>query len=78
MSGPPASAAPFDTTADAVVGQPGFTTNLPNQPNFLPAADNLALSNAADVAIAPDGRFYVSDAHDNRILSWPSATTFAN
>ncbi|MFQ5491914.1 MAG: NHL repeat-containing protein, partial [Phycisphaerae bacterium] len=47
-------------------------------PNFLPAADNLALSNAADVAIAPDGRYYVSDADDNRILSWPSAAAFAN
>ncbi|MCB9851041.1 MAG: hypothetical protein H6817_10110, partial [Phycisphaerales bacterium] len=71
-------AAPFDTLADAVLGQPGLTTLDPNQPNGFPTASNLALSNAAHVALAPDGRIYVSDPDNNRVLSWPDAATFAN
>ncbi|MCC6361602.1 MAG: NHL repeat-containing protein [Phycisphaerales bacterium] len=65
-----------DTTADAVLGQPNFTSMVANYPAGTPSASNLALSNAAHVAIGPDGRLYVSDADNSRVLSWPSATSF--
>lgn len=71
-------AAPLDTTADAVLGQPDFTTNLPNQPGGLPAGNNLSISNAAHVAVGPDGRLYLSDSDNNRVLSWPDAASFAS
>ena len=73
-----AQAAPLDTTADAVLGQPNVTTNAPNQPSGLPTADNLSVSNAAHVAVGPNGRLYVSDADNNRVLSWPDAASFAD
>lgn len=72
----PAAAQPGDTTADAALGQPNLSSNQPNQPDGLPAADNLALSNAAHIALAPSGRVYVSDPDNNRVLSWPDAATF--
>lgn len=74
----PAVAAPFDTSADAVIGQPDFASVAANQPDGLPTAANLALSNAAHVALAPDGRLYVSDADNNRILSWADAAGFTS
>lgn len=70
-------AAPGDLTADAVLGQAAFDTRVPNQPAGVPAANSLALSNAADVAIGPNGRIYVSDAENNRVLSWPSAMSYS-
>jgi len=73
-----ALAAPGDFSADAVLGQAGFDTNTPNRPLGFPAADNLALSNAADVAVAPNGRLYLSDAENNRVLSWPSAAGYVD
>jgi sugar lactone lactonase YvrE len=73
-----AAAAPGDSTADAVLGQPGFTTNAPNQPADLPTGANLSLSNAAHAAVAPGGRLYVSDAENHRVLSWPLASAFVN
>ncbi len=73
-----AHAAPFDTTADAVLGQADFTTNAPNQPAGLPTAANLSMSNAAQVAVGSDGRLYASDADNHRVLSWPVAASFAN
>lgn len=72
----PTGAAARDTTADAALGQTGFTQNAANQPNGTPTASNLALSNAAHLAVAPNGRLYVSDADNNRVLSWPSAAAF--
>lgn len=74
-----ASAAIHDTTADAVLGQVNFTNNSFNQPDGVPSASNLSLpASAPDVAIAPGGRLYVADAGNNRILSWPSAGSFAS
>jgi sugar lactone lactonase YvrE len=73
---PPGTAAPLDTTADAALGQPDLASLAPNQPAAIPTTGNLALSNAADIALAPDGRIYVSDADNHRILSWPDAATF--
>lgn len=73
----PLRAAPGDTTADAALGQPGLVTNNPNQPGGLPTASNLALSNAAHVAVAPNGRLYVSDADNHRVLSWASAAALS-
>jgi len=69
-------AAPQDTSADAVLGQPDFVSVDPNQPAFLPTAQNLALSNAAHVALAANGRMYVADADNHRVLSWPDAAAF--
>lgn len=65
-----------DTGADAVLGQPDFESNAPNQPSGFPTTQNLSLTNAAHVAIAPSGRLYASDPANNRVLSWPSASTF--
>lgn len=74
-----ADAAPFDDVADAVLGQPDFETNHPNYPPpGLPAADNLAFEFAAHAAIAPNGRLYISDSGNHRVLSWPSAAAFTN
>lgn len=67
-----------NTTANVVLGQSSFTSNMPNAPAGLPTASNLAPSNASDVAIAPSGRVYVSDADNHRILSWPSAAALTN
>ena len=64
-----------DTTADTVAGQLDFTSQTPNQPDGIPSAAGLALSNAAGIAIAPSGRLYVADADNNRVLSWPAAAT---
>lgn len=73
-----ANAAVLDATADAVLGQSGFTANSPNQPDGLPEANNLAFDFAPHVAVALDGRLYVSDSHNNRVLSWPDAASFTN
>lgn len=78
---PVAAAGPADTTADAVLGQPNLTSNTLNEPSgdpTMPTASNLALSNAAHLAIAPDGRLYISDADNHRVLSWPDAAAFAD
>ena len=68
----------FDTTADEVCGQPDFDSLDPNFPDQLPHSYNLAVSNAATVAVARDGRIYVADADNNRVLSWPSIRAIHN
>lgn len=77
-AGVSASAASHDMTADAVLGQPDFESLQFNQPAGAPTADNLSQSGAPDAAIAPDGRLYVADAENNRVLSWSSASAFAS
>lgn len=72
-----AAGSPGDTTADAVLGQPDFVSLMGNEPAGLPTAANFLLSNAAHAAIAPTGRFYVSDPENHRILSWPSAAALS-
>lgn len=63
-----------DATADRVLGQPGFTTRAPggaldrmgkDQDNPGPAA----------IAIGPNGRLWVVDYGNSRVLSWPNAAT---
>ncbi len=72
-----ATVAGNDTTADAVLGQPDFISVEPNAGLPAPTAETLALSNAAGIALGPDGRLYVSDAESHRVLSWPNAADFA-
>ena len=63
---------PSDAIADSVLGQPGFTTNTSG-------ATATNLSDPSGMVIDPKtGRLYVADALNNRILSWPSASGFAN
>ncbi|GMU33585.1 MAG: hypothetical protein AMXMBFR20_14570 [Planctomycetia bacterium] len=72
------SATGANTTADGVLGQGNFVDNAPNPPVGSPTAANLALSNAAHLAVSPDGRIYVSDPDNHRVLSWPTARLLAN
>jgi sugar lactone lactonase YvrE len=67
--------APQDTTADGVLGQPGFTTNLANQ-GGAPSASTLQEPRGlfADSA----GRLWVADNANNRVLMWANAASFAN
>ncbi|MBI4718100.1 MAG: NHL repeat-containing protein [Planctomycetes bacterium] len=76
--GAAANAVPQDRVADAVLGQPDFVSNQPNQPDGTPTAGNLAFEFAPHAAVAPSGRLYVSDSGNHRVLSWPSAATFAS
>ena len=61
-----------DTTADDAFGQPTFAAIDPNQPYGAPTAANLALSNAADIAVGRDGRIWIADSDNHRVLSWPA------
>ncbi|MGE3180430.1 MAG: hypothetical protein AB7N71_02280 [Phycisphaerae bacterium] len=65
-----------DSTANAVLGQIDFSSNLPNPPNGFPSSSGFSLSNAASIAVARSGRLYLSDADNHRILSWANAVQF--
>lgn len=67
-----------DDSADAVLGQSDFVSNMANAPGGTPTASNLAMSNAAHLALSSSGRLYISDPDNNRVLSWPDAASFAN
>ncbi|HKQ50554.1 MAG TPA: NHL repeat-containing protein [Phycisphaerae bacterium] len=74
---PTASAAPIDTTADAVVGQADFAGKLANRGGA--AASNVTLNEPRGVAIDPvTGRLFVADALNNRVLSWQTPESFTN
>jgi sugar lactone lactonase YvrE len=63
------------TTSDAVLGQLGFTHNVPN------LVDGKGLNFPQSVAIdssATPNRVYVADEDNNRVLAWSNADSFAN
>lgn len=65
-----------DATADAALGQVSLTANQANAPAGVVNAAGMSLSNAVGLAIGPNGRVYLGDADNNRVLSWPSAASF--
>ncbi len=71
----PSSAAPEDTTADAVLGQTDFTSNGDNQGGN-PSATTL--SGNRGLFVDSTGRLWVADTSNNRVLSWPDADSFTN
>lgn len=69
--------APADTTADAVVGQTGFTGGAANQGGAVGTA--ATLNGNRGIFISPtDGRLWVADTSNNRVLSWSSPDAFTN
>ncbi len=77
VSATPAQAAPDDTTADAVIGQNDFASNQANQGGA--AGTAATLNGNRGIAISPtDGRLWVADTSNNRVLSWSSPASFAN
>jgi sugar lactone lactonase YvrE len=73
----PALATPGDTTADAVLGQTGFTTNQANQGGVVGTASTM--NGNRGIAIDPSsGRLFVADTSNSRVLSFPSPATFTN
>lgn len=69
-----ALAAPGDTVADRVLGQPIFMLNRCNNGGL----SARSLCRPMGVAVAPSGRLYVADSGNNRVLSWPAAAGFVN
>ena len=63
------------TTSDVVLGQLGFTHNVPN------LVDGKGLNRPQAVAIdssATPNRVYVADQDNNRVLGWRDADSFSN
>lgn len=69
-----AAAAVGDSAADAVLGQPGLTSLV----GLTDPAAAISISGAPGIVVAPDGRLYLADSNNNRILSWPSASGFTD
>jgi sugar lactone lactonase YvrE len=66
----------LDTTADALLGQPGFLTASPNNV-FMDRANRIQLPQKA--AVDPNsGRLFVADSDNHRVLSWRDAASLAN
>src|SRR5689334_1872942 len=63
-----AFAAASDSIADRVLGQVDFVVDVG-------AAGPAGFNNPEDAAIGPDGRLFVADFFNSRILSWPNALT---
>jgi sugar lactone lactonase YvrE len=62
----------FDETADFVLGQPDFTSGLPNYEGQVSAA---GLNGPAGVSVDTNGNVYVGDAYNNRVLMYTSPLT---
>lgn len=71
LSGATTPATLPDATADRVLGQTLLTTNAAG-------STTSQLHGPAGVAIAPDGRLYVADYENHRVLSWPDAAAFSS
>ncbi|MEK6644006.1 MAG: NHL repeat-containing protein [Planctomycetota bacterium] len=71
----PAVAAPENTTADAVIGQTGFTTNLANQ--GLGASSNVTQNGNRGLFVDSTGRLWIADTSNNRVIMYNVAATFA-
>ena len=72
----PASASIGNATADAVLGQPNFTSSICDNPAL---ATNQQLCHPVGVAVDKrSGMLFVSDGDDNRVLIWPSAQSFTS
>ncbi|MBE7506310.1 MAG: hypothetical protein HS101_08510 [Planctomycetia bacterium] len=70
-------AAPENTTADAVIGQTTFTTNLANQGG----ANGTAATMNGNRGLTVDnvsGRLWVADTSNNRVLGFVNAAAFIN
>lgn len=77
IGGRTGSAAPEDTTADAVVGQNDFTSNQSNQGGVVGTA--ATLNAVRGLTVDPNsGRLFVADNANNRVMSWPDAAAFMN
>ncbi|NOK63930.1 MAG: hypothetical protein GFH27_549319n110 [Chloroflexi bacterium AL-W] len=68
-------AAQFDRFADAVLGQPEFTSSLENNSGLSAASLNYPWGLAVD---QQTGRLYIADTSNHRVLGWPSAAAFTN
>jgi len=65
-----------NATADAVLGQPDFTSSACDNPAL---ATNQQLCQPVSVAVDNmSGMLFVSDGDDNRVLIWPDAQSFLN
>lgn len=73
---PPAALAEARAThADRLLGQPSFTTNVPN----LGGVSAQSLDDPRAVAVdSNSGRLFVADTQNHRVLSWPSAASFTS
>jgi sugar lactone lactonase YvrE len=63
-----------DVFADAVLGQP----DLNSGGGSCVAPSSTSLCGPRAVAADPNGRLFVADTGNHRVLSWPSATSFSN
>jgi DNA-binding beta-propeller fold protein YncE len=64
-----------DAVADAVLGQPNFTSSGCGQGSLGASS----MCRPTDAAVDPaSGRLYVAEDGNDRVTSWPSATSFVN
>ncbi len=57
--------------ADIVIGQPDFTSTLPNGPNASGSTLAKGLDSPTGLVVDPQGNLYVIDAGNNRVLRFP-------
>jgi sugar lactone lactonase YvrE len=61
----------FGATADRALGQPSFTSDVPNYTGAVSAA---GLKYPFALSVAPDGNVYVCDSNNHRVLLYTSPT----